>query len=119
MTILLVDGDPDFRQALAENLRDDGYEVVAFEAPPPAPELGRLGGVDLLVTDFHLPHTSGIAFAEAFHRAFPAGRVVLVTADPSPEIAAAAGARPYLTFRNKPIAYADLRSAIRSVAGRQ
>jgi DNA-binding NtrC family response regulator len=116
MTILLVDDDSDFRTALAENLRDDGHHVVELETPPDDPESSELEDVGVLVADYHLPHQTGLAFADAFHAAHPRVPVIVITADPSALIDAAVDRRPFARLQRKPIDFHELEALIAGAA---
>lgn len=63
-TILLVEDDPDLRDALAGFLRRRGYAVVAVGDGAEAEAILSLGLPDLLVTDMMLPGRSGFQLAQ-------------------------------------------------------
>ena len=66
--ILLIDDDPDIRDALGECLRDEGYEVYPAEHGRAALDLlehGLRPGVILL--DLMMPVMNGFEFLEALH----------------------------------------------------
>jgi DNA-binding NtrC family response regulator len=99
--------------ALADVLRDDGHRVEAFDAPSSVPPLESLGHVAVLVTDYQLPESNGLEFADAFHTAYPNVPIILVTADPCSHLDGAAGSRPYVQLHRKPIDYRTLNASIR------
>ena len=102
--ILLVDDEGAFRDSLADMLRDDGHEVLAYPAPSALPDLAQLGDVDLLVTDFEMPGTNGLELADAFHRRHPVIPVLLVTAYRS-GLQGEAARRSFVRLVQKPIGY--------------
>lgn len=64
--LMVVDDDPLFRESLIENLKDDGYEVIDFEAGRPAVDYLTGGGnADLIVLDWRMPGMSGIQLLRA------------------------------------------------------
>jgi two-component system cell cycle sensor histidine kinase/response regulator CckA len=71
-TILLVEDDPQVRDAARETLEDAGFTVLAADAPSKALAIAResTGAIDLLLTDVVLPEMSGSkpAAALAFER---------------------------------------------------
>jgi DNA-binding response OmpR family regulator len=58
--ILLVEDDDDIRDALAEMLRDEGFEVRT--APNGREALDKLDGCDLIVLDLMMPVMDGWEF---------------------------------------------------------
>ncbi|MDX2169155.1 MAG: response regulator [Deltaproteobacteria bacterium] len=106
--VLLLDRDDDFRSALAEHLRDDGYAVGTFARPSDLPPLATLERLTMLILDHQLEGESGLAFADRFHASHPAVPVVMVTSYTSNYLAAEAARRDYLILRRKPIDYEEL-----------
>ena len=83
-SILLVDDEGSFRDSLAEMLRDDGHEVLAYPDPGALPPLHTLSGVDLLLTDYDMPKTNGLTLADRFHACHPRVPVLLVSSSTLP-----------------------------------
>ena len=111
--VVLVDDDNSFRSALAENLRDDGHEVVEYSAPSEVPLLKRLGEVrGVLITDYEMPGANGLVFADTFHTTHPSIPVVMITASPTPNLVAQAAARTFVRLLRKPLDYNDLRTVL-------
>ena len=109
--VVLVDDEGSFRESLADMLRGDGHEVLPFEAPSALPDLARLAGVDLLVTDFEMPGTNGIELADAFHRVHPGVPVLLVTAYRT-GLEQEVARRPFIRLVQKPVPYDAIHRAI-------
>jgi len=118
VAILVVDEDRDFRDALADNLREDGFVVYAYERVSGLPPVSELPPVDLLVTDAIEPRDGGIAFAEAWHRARPHVPVLVVTTDPARAWDAWADRRGGVEIRRKPIDYGRIRSTLHALCSR-
>jgi two-component system, sensor histidine kinase and response regulator len=81
--ILIVDDEPDLRQALASLLTDEGYEIrtacngaralaIIAEAPP-----------DLILLDLQMPVMDGQAFASIYH-ALPGPHAPIVVCSTHP-----------------------------------
>jgi DNA-binding NtrC family response regulator len=105
--ILIIDDDEPFREALAESVRDFGYEVVEASGAEEALEL--IGKVDAALVDLKMPGMSGIEFLREAKTMVP---VIVLTAfaDSSNTIEAIKlGAFDHLT---KPIGRADLQRAL-------
>ena len=79
-TIIVVDDEPSFRQYLAEALRDDGHPVFEYPSAAALPPLATLPPGAILLTDFEMPGLNGIELADAFQRAHPGGRAILLSA---------------------------------------
>lgn len=103
--ILLVDDDESFRSALAENLRDDGYAVIEYAAAQEVPPLGGLTEVSVVVTDYDMPGTDGLAFADRFHAAHPRVPIIMVTGSCATHLQTQATARGFFSLLPKPFPY--------------
>jgi DNA-binding NtrC family response regulator len=78
-TILVVDDEALVRWSLKERLTGDGYEVL--EAATAASALEQAGdGVDLLLLDFRLPDSDGLAVLKRVKELYPDTLVILMTA---------------------------------------
>jgi len=84
--VLVVEGDVDTREVLAELLSEEGFEVWAFgDGLSVLGHLTRDPEVDLLVVDMHLPGLGGSALLEAIAGLSPrlaAIPSVAITGDP-------------------------------------
>ena len=72
-TILLVEDEASLRQVAQRILADAGYSVIAAAAGPEALTVaeGRLGEIDLLLSDVIMPQMSGLQLAEELLRRRP------------------------------------------------
>ncbi|OGH68762.1 MAG: hypothetical protein A3J66_03540 [Candidatus Magasanikbacteria bacterium RIFCSPHIGHO2_02_FULL_47_14] len=78
-TLLLVDDDPDTRLLLKLKLRDR-FEILEACDGHKALELVRTHGVDLVLSDVHMPRMWGTVLRDALHRqGFPRDRIFLMT----------------------------------------
>jgi len=105
--ILLVDGDLLFRQALADNLRFDGHEVVECASAHDAIPAIRSAPCAALVTEYVVPGANGVYLADRF-RSLRSGPTVVVTAQVTGTVAADVGARHYVHLLSKPLEYQRL-----------
>ena len=73
--ILIIDDDKSFREALAESVRDFGYDVVEASGAQEAFKL--IGNVDAAFLDLKMPGISGIEF---LRESKPMAPVIVLTA---------------------------------------
>ena len=109
--VLLLDDDENFRNALAENLREDGYDVVEYGTAHELP-LTALGQVQVLVTDYDMPGTNGLTFADSFHAAYPDVPIIMVTGACTKNLEAQAAARGFVSLLRKPLEYDKLHTLL-------
>jgi CheY-like chemotaxis protein len=122
--ILIIEDDDGSRNALAEILRDEGYEVFATASGKAA--LGCLAEFkpDFAIIDVHLPDANGIELMQELLTVLPdcgcvvaSGSASLTTKDGAPElvdfsgVARTAGALDYL---GKPL---DVDRLLRTLGG--
>jgi CheY-like chemotaxis protein len=107
-TILLVEDDALIRSATAEVLQEAGQVVVEAASAEEAMAALQTAPIDVLITDIHLPGTSGLALAERAAELRPGIHVVVASGDTGSVDAAAAGVR----LLPKPYGAADLLRAI-------
>ena len=109
LSVLLVDDDDIFRHGLADNLREDGHAVLEYAAPNQVPPLpSTLAEVSVVVTDYDMPGSDGLGFADRVHAACPSLPVVLLTADRQACVMADATARSFVRLIYKPVDYYQL-----------
>jgi DNA-binding NtrC family response regulator len=117
LTVLLVDDDEVFRRGLADNLRDDGHVVFEYEEPGHVPLLSALEGVSVLVTDYEMPGSDGLRFADRFHAVWPHLPVVILTAQRVAPLEANTAGRGFLRIVYKPVEYHRLHQLLHSLTG--
>lgn len=105
-SLLLVEDDDSFRDALSEVLVARGYDVTTAADVATAMEAVQSRNIDLVVTDLVMPGVRGDALLERLGSTFPEIPVVVVTAFGSVENAlelTRSGAADYLTkpFRTR------------------
>ena len=107
---MLLDDDEAFRHALAETLRDDGYEVFDYADPTDVPpsSLQALDRRPVLITDYRMRSGDGMAFADRFHSLHADAPVIVVTSYSTALLESKVAARPYMRLLCKPIDYGTL-----------
>ena len=77
--ILVADDDESVRLLVVRELRDSGYHVDSAENGAIAWDMLQVGDYDLLVTDHHMPHVSGIELVGKLRSAQRALSVILIS----------------------------------------
>jgi len=87
-TIILVDDDPEMLHLIRRIIRSVavGYTVLAYDRGDTALEQATQQPTPLVITDYHLPGMNGLQLTAALKARTPATRVVLITADASPDV---------------------------------
>jgi DNA-binding NtrC family response regulator len=78
--VLVVDDDPDLREALGDRLGSLGFQVSATASGPEALRLVRDDPPAIVLLDLVLPGMDGMAVLDAIHREAPDTVVVVITA---------------------------------------
>ena len=80
MKILVVDDSAPMRRIISKNLNEAGYSNVV-EAENGIDAMGKLGGVDLVVTDWNMPIMDGLTMVKEIKKnpGFANVRIVMVT----------------------------------------
>ena len=100
-TVLVVDDEDLIRWSLRERLSADGYSIREAGTGAEAMELFR-EGVDLVLLDYRLPDTDGLALLRQMKSSDPDVLVVLLTSFVSVETAVEAMKLGAFHFANKP-----------------
>ena len=101
--ILLIDDDADMRDWIAGVLQDDDYAVEVLPNGDDAFRLLGLGLFDLALIDHHMPGKSGLTLVRELRDAKNTTPVVLLTADPSQQLAVEGFRAGVSDFIAKPI----------------
>jgi CheY-like chemotaxis protein len=113
-SILLVDDNSTLRETLAAVLEDAGYKVFQASNGKAVADI-RHEGVALLITDLVMPEREGIETIRQFIQGFP--HIPIIAMSGMPEYLPVAKALGAAIILEKPIAYADLLRAVRTLIG--
>jgi DNA-binding NtrC family response regulator len=100
-TVLIVDDEELIRWSLRERLRSEGYDTLEAATGGAALEQFR-EGVDLVLLDYRLPDTDGLAVLRELKKVDPDVLVILLTSFVSVETAVEAMKLGAFHFANKP-----------------
>ena len=78
-SILVVDDDPEFREALCRALRGAGHAVEEAADGIQALRVAAADPPDLLITDLIMPNRDGIELVMAVKQAHPAMRILVIS----------------------------------------
>ncbi len=107
---LVVDDDETITEALAKVLRSMGYEAVTHVDPR---EAAKESDFDLVITDFMMPHLSGVELLHVLKARNPGAVRLLITAANDFKVAMkAVNEGEVFRLLPKPWSLADLRTAI-------
>jgi two-component system response regulator AtoC len=109
-TVLLVDDEPAVRFTLEAALEGTGVATLACASGEEA--LGKLAGIDAVVTDLVMPGMDGLALLAEIRKVDPDLPVVLLTARGSEKIAVAAIRQGAYDYMSKPFAVEELRVVV-------
>lgn len=110
--ILLVDEDPVFRQALADNLRIDGHQVVECTTGTGALPAIQIAPCVALIAEYTMAGgVNGMHLADEF-RASRSGPTLLLTTQEGGLVTAHVEVRPYVELLLKPVVYDRLHDVL-------
>jgi DNA-binding NtrC family response regulator len=115
LQVLLVDDDVSVLGVLTGLLESLGHAVISADNAPDAEHAFSVHGqVELLLSDYHLPETTGLMLAKRFAAHKPELRVILMSGgDPEQEALNEIRSRDW-AFLSKPMSQADLVKALRN-----
>ncbi|MGH7506137.1 MAG: response regulator, partial [Longimicrobiales bacterium] len=119
-TVLLVEDDAATRGMIARHLRSSGFEVTTAESAEQVILDAGAGtaAYDVVISDVHLPGTSGLDLASYLLRGAPTQPIVLITGDPDEALARDALSRGPVSYLLKPFELFELDAAVRQAVMR-
>jgi FixJ family two-component response regulator len=111
-TVLLVEDDRAVRRSLQLLLHSLGYKVMSYGSVAPLLGNSSAGEAALLIADYRLPDGDGIGVLQELRGAGWAGRSILITAYPSPDLSEKARSAGFDVVLEKPVRRHDLVGAL-------
>jgi signal transduction histidine kinase len=111
--VLVVDDEEWMRDACAEILQPEGFEVITAADGPTGLELMRRAAPDLILVDLKMPGMDGIAYLESVKALDPDIVAIMITGYATLEIAVEAMKAGAYDFLAKPFKPAELRAVAR------
>ena len=105
--ILVIDDEPDLRDALAEVLSQASHEVLTAEHGGTGLDLYQRHGADLVITDVLMPEKDGLETIREMFRLNPAAKIIAVSGAGTLLLSMAGGLGAQRTLL-KPFTPADL-----------
>ncbi|MFN7981460.1 MAG: response regulator [Vicinamibacterales bacterium] len=112
--VLVVDDELLIRWSLSETLQDRGYTVFEAEDGKGAMHALTIGEVkpDVVLLDFRLPDSDDLTLLSRIISLVPKGRVILMTAYGTPDLAQAALDRGAFRVLHKPFELHDVTALV-------
>lgn len=117
LRVLVVDDCPAVLRFVERALAGAGHVVACHDDPRAALASYQAAGnqIDLVITDYSMPHLNGLQLVEAMRAARAGGAFLMITADGPPLTDQALRARGIGQLLRKPFSGADLRAAVQAV----
>ncbi len=117
ISILIVDDDPDIRDALRDALVHDGYRVHAVGFGTEAIELVRHGIYGAAVLDMHLPDLDGQVVLRSLMELDPSLPVIILTGHVTTENTVGSLTKGAFAYVTKPYNLEEVRATLRRAVG--
>ena len=111
--ILVVDDESLIRWSLGITLQGEDFDVHLAESAEAAISMTESVEFDLVITDYRLEHSDGLAFAEQVKAHSPNTKIFLITAYGNAELRSRARALGVEAFIDKPFDMSQVTSEVR------
>ena len=118
LTLLVVDDDPAWRDALKEWLDREGFRAIMLARGDWVVHAVDLHHPDVVILDVNLPGITGLEVLATVERRWPALPVVVMTAFGGPTVGAEARRLGAVAYLEKPFRMGTLVEAVRGAAAR-
>lgn len=115
MNVMLIDDDQECLECLSKALRLNDFGVQAHSSASVALQAYQTDTVDVVITDFHLPDTTGIEILRTLHLKNPTVPVIITSGDTNRDIETQALHAGALAFFRKPMNISSLITIMNSI----
>jgi DNA-binding NtrC family response regulator len=112
--VLVIDDEPSVADALRLILSDSGHDVEVGNTGRDALEALGNRRFDLVITDLRLPDISGLDVLRHLQRSHPGVLAIIITAHPTPELAAESLSLGAVAVLPKPFSPSELLTVIKT-----
>jgi DNA-binding NtrC family response regulator len=113
-SILIVDDDEDLREITGMVLQDAGFRIRMAANGREGFDAYTRGGIDLVVSDLHMPEMSGLEMLEAIKKLDPKAKVIMCSGGANDNEVARLISAGALKVFTKPVELGVLEAAIES-----
>ena len=117
--ILVVEDDSEMRSLLADELSDEGYEVIQAEDGAEAALIVVRNHLDLVISDMKMPKMGGLALSSVVKEANPDVPVIVITAFADGPTLIEAYEKGVADYISKPFKMLDLKNAVKKVLNKK
>jgi DNA-binding NtrC family response regulator len=103
MNVLLIDDDLESLECLSNALQLNNCDVEAFQLVENALKQFKPERVDVVITDYHLPNTTGLDVLNAVHRQKTSTPVIIISGDPKNSVESISLQAGAAAFFKKPL----------------
>jgi DNA-binding NtrC family response regulator len=103
--VLILDDEAKLRSTLVEFLADHGYEASCAPDSRSGVELASIESPDVILLDVDMPRVNGLDAIPALQMASPNARIIVITGNATPDLAARTFSRGAFDFLLKPLDY--------------
>ncbi len=115
MNVMLIDDDSECLECLSRALRLNDFEVAVFRSSQTAINHYNATSVDVVITDYHLPDTTGIDTLKTLKLINQDVYVLIISGDPEEHIETLALQAGALAFFRKPITISHLITKLNAI----
>ena len=113
--VLVVDDEQMVRWSLCRYLESEGYNAIEADSGPAALEIINANEIDIMITDLMMPTMSGVELIKKAQLQYPGLKILVITANETPEmIRSAIDAGASETFV-KPIPFGKLVASLQRI----
>jgi DNA-binding NtrC family response regulator len=117
INVMLIDDDEECLESLETALRLNGFNVRAFLSPTEAIREYDPGTIDVVITDYHLPHMKGTALLKEIHQKKAGTPVIIFTGDPEKNLETFSLQAGACAFFRKPFDIKEIIAIIKELSG--